>query len=151
MRVPELADGAEPVEGGAALAETVKVLLAREHEAYAKTLTPGSIAHGLCRHARVGRLSEQPVAAGIEEGDAERRGRDLEAETWCHQSHGIAVHDVDRCRRPLAVGDIRGRRGRAARTELDPDDPRGEDGHGDRGVICRKSHGGRAEALEAGG
>ena len=61
----------EPVEAAAALAQAVEVLLAREGEAGAEPAPAGAV-DDLGGHAPVGRLAEQPLAAGIEK--AERSG-----------------------------------------------------------------------------
>jgi len=125
------------------------VLLAREHEARANAPTARDVGDRLRRHTRVGRLSEQPVVAGIEHGDAERRARDLDAKVGRHQPYGIAIDDVERRRCPFAIGEVRQRGVLADLPELDPHDPRREDGHGDLGVPRRKPQRRRIEPLEA--
>ena len=133
-----------------ALAEAVEVLLAREGEARAEAQAPGPVADRLGGHARVGRLAEQPVAAGVEQGDAERCGRDLDPQIGRDHAQRVSVDDVERRGRPLAIGDVRRPRRSTDLARAHPHDPRGQDGHGHRGVVSGKRQGRRVEPLEAG-
>ena len=107
VRVPELPADSEPIELGAALAEPVEVLLAGEGEA--RVEARAAVRGPLRRHPAVGRLPEEPRARGVEERQAERRGRHLHAEIGRPEPHGLAVVELHRGSGPVAGADV-GRR-----------------------------------------
>src|SRR6185503_20547564 len=79
VAVPELAGHPESVELAASLPEPVEVLLPGEGEAVANP-APAVRVPGPAAHAAVGRLPQHPLAAGVEKGEPEGPGRDLDLE-----------------------------------------------------------------------
>ena len=134
VRVPELAAHAEPVEVGAALTEPVEVLLAVEGEARVEARP--AIRGPLRRHPAVRRLPEEPRARGVEECQAERRGRHLDAERGRREPHGLAIVEIDRRAGPLTRADEGRRRVLSGPFQVDPHDARGadRDGHARRAL-----------------
>ncbi len=128
VAVPELARHAESVEVAAALTEAVEVLLAREGQRGAEPAPAAGVGR-LTGHAAVGGLANQPLAARIEESQAQRVGRDLDLERGRHEAWRLAAHDLEGRRCPLAIDHVGRRRSRGAGLERDPHDPRGQHGH----------------------
>ena len=140
VRVPELPAHAEPVELGAALAEPVEVLLAIEDEARVEARP--AIRGPLRRHPAVRRLPEEPLARGVQEGQADRRGRDLHAEIARRQPQGLAIVEIHRRAGPVAGADVGRRRVLSGPFQVDPHDARRADRDGHARRALAEPHGG---------
>src|SRR5262252_6386353 len=117
--IPELADRAEPVEAGAALAQPVEVLLARELEGGVHATT---LAHGLAPHAAVLGLAEQPLPRRVEEAEPRGLAGQLDGEIGSGQPERLSLRELPRDGGPASLTDVGRSGGRGPALERHADD-----------------------------
>src|SRR5215471_15660685 len=103
MGIPELAGRAEPVEAGAALAQPVEVLLARELEGGVHATT---LARGLAPHAAVLGLPEEPLPRRVEEAEQRGLAGQLDGEIGSGQPERLALRELPRGGGPAPLADV---------------------------------------------
>src|SRR5215813_4833123 len=145
--IPELAARAEPVEAGTALAQPVKVLLARELEGGVHAT---KLARELAPHTAVLGLAEQPLPRRVEEAEPSGLAGQLDAEIRGSQPERLALRELPRDGGPAPLADVGRSGGRRAVLERHANDAGAADGEGDPCAVGRDAHG-RSTALEAWG
>src|SRR5215467_16019038 len=143
--IPELAARAEPVEAGAALAQPVEVLLARELEGNVHAPT---LARRLAPHPAVLGLAEEPLPRRVEEAEPRGLACQLEAEIGGGQPERLALRELPRDSGPAPLADVGRSGGRRPVLERHADDAGAADGESDPRTVGRDTDG-RSTVLEA--